>query len=114
MYKRQILQGDCALNPYSYTTRELAIKRAFRILHMLGPEIDSTDDLLEFLRTVPVAKLLSAAEHAYSRDVGINIGHSFVVGHIPFCSWHVCYVNNSHRVCDTMCSTCLLYTSRCV
>ena len=76
LFHRVILQGDCALNPYSYTTRELAIKRAFRILRILGPEIDNTDDLLEYLRTVPVAKLLSAAEHAYSLGVGISVGYS--------------------------------------
>ena len=53
-----------------YTPREIAIKRAFKLGKALDWDTDNTDDLLEFLKAVPVTDLVEAARKTL--DLGVS------------------------------------------
>lgn len=61
MFHHIIIQGDNALNAHSFNKRKVAIANAFHLGKELGRNTESTEELLEFLRTVDVTELVQAA-----------------------------------------------------
>lgn len=77
LYHRAISQSGSALNPWAFA--ESPKKRAFKLGEVLGFETNNTQKLLDFLRTVPVRKLIDATKKTLTLDdEKKNIGLPFV------------------------------------
>lgn len=77
LFQRAISQSGSALNPWAFA--EQPKRRAFKLAQVLGFSTNSTKELVEFLRTVPVRKLIDATKRTLTEeDEKKNIGLPFV------------------------------------
>lgn len=77
LFHRAISQSGSALNPWAFA--EQPKRRAFKLAQVLGFTTNSTKELVEFLRTVPVRKLIDATKRTLTEeDEKKNIGLPFV------------------------------------
>lgn len=77
LFHRAISQSGSALNPWAFA--EQPKKRALKLAQVLGFASNGTKELVEFLRTVPVRKLIDATKRTLTEeDEKKNIGLPFV------------------------------------
>lgn len=77
LFHRAISQSGSALLPWAFA--EEPKKRAIKLAQVLGFTTNSTKELVEFLRTVPIRKLVDATKKTLTEeDEKKNIGLPFV------------------------------------
>lgn len=77
LFHKGISESGSALNPWALAQNP--IERAFTLGRVLGFNTNNTNDLLEFLRTIPAKKIVDATQKTLTNaDSRSNIGLPFV------------------------------------
>nr|CAD7431044.1 unnamed protein product [Timema monikensis] len=98
LFHRAISESGSALNPWAYANHTQ--ERAFRLGSYLGHETEDTQDLLDFLRTLPENDLVRALSHALTDEEKVGyLSNPFVPSleyprsdEQPFLPYHPYYI----------------------
>lgn len=69
LFHRAIAQSGSALNPWAFDDPQVARRKAFRFARTLGYTTTDSNELLEFLMTVPAQRLVEAMIPSATEEV---------------------------------------------
>jgi carboxylesterase type B len=69
LFSRAIAQSGCALNQWAFHTTSAARRTAFRFGEALGCTTNDSQELIEFLSTIPAQQLVEGVSEAMTEEV---------------------------------------------